>query len=95
MDYKPDPALDNVFVLTSAYRDGGYIIPVKLEVKKFKDKQNTLYVAISLKKIKMTEVWKQGNTEIGVTQNSRSVNVSMVQIFKKSTLPIKTVCLRC
>ena len=35
-----------------AYRDGGYIIPVKLEAKKFKDKQNTLCVAISLEKIK-------------------------------------------
>ena len=39
MDYKPDHALDNAFVLMSAYRDGGYIIPIKLEVKKFKDKQ--------------------------------------------------------
>ena len=83
MDYKPDPTLDNVFVLMSAYRDGGYIIPVKLEVKKFKDKQNTLYVAISLEKIKMTEVWKQGDTEIGVTQDSRSVNISIAKIFAK------------
>ena len=56
LDYKPDPTLENVFVLMSAYRDGEYLIPVKLEVKKFKDKQNTLYVAIFLEKIKMTEV---------------------------------------
>ena len=31
----------------------------------------------------MTEVWKQGNTEDGVTQNSRSVNISIAQIFAK------------
>lgn len=81
--YKPDPTLDNVFVLMSAYQDGDSIVPVKLEVKKFKDKQNTLYVAISLEKIKRTEVWKQGNTENGVTQNSRSVNISIAKIFEK------------
>ena len=82
-DYKPDPTLDNVFVLMSAYQDGEFIVPVKLEVKKFKDKKNSLYVAISLEKIKMTEVWKQGNTETGVTQSSRSVNISIAQIFGK------------
>ena len=67
----------------SAYQDGDFIVPVKLEVKQFKDKQNTLYVAISLEKIKMTEVWKQGNTENGVTQNSRSVTISIARIFQK------------
>ena len=82
-DYKPDATLDNMFVLMSAYQDGDFIIPVKLEVKKFKDKQNKLYVAISLEKIKKTEVWKQGNTNTGVTQNSRSVNISIANIFAK------------
>ena len=82
-DYKPDPTLNNVFVLMSAYQDGDFIVPVKLEVKQFKDKQNTLYVAISLEKIKMTEVLKQGNTGNGVTQNSRSVDISIAQIFAK------------
>ncbi len=71
-NYKPDPTLDNVFVLMSAYQDGDYIVPVKLEVKKFKDKQNTLYVAISLEKIKMAELNARGDTENGVTQRTRS-----------------------
>ena len=82
-DYKPDPTLENVFVLISAYQDGDFIVPVKLEVKQFTDKQNTLYVAISLEKIKKTEVLKQGNTETGVTQNSRSVDISIAQLFSK------------
>lgn len=82
-DYKPDPTLDNVFVLMSAYQDGDFVVLVKLEVKKFKDKKNTLYVAISLEKIKRTEVLGRGNTENGVTQQPRSVNISIAKIFEK------------
>ncbi len=33
--------------------------------------------------IKMTEVSGQGNTQKGVTQNSRSVNISISDIFEK------------
>ena len=78
-----DPTLDNVFVLMSAYQDGDDLVPVKLEVKKFKDKQNTLYVAVALEKIEMTEVLGRGNTEDGVTQQPRSVNISIANIFRK------------
>ena len=48
VDHKYDATLDIVYVLMSAYQDGDDLVPVKLEVKEFKDKQNTLYVAISL-----------------------------------------------
>ena len=81
--YKPDVTLNNVYVLMSAFEDGDSIIPVKLEVKEFKDKQNTLYIAISLEAIKKTEVLKQGNTEKGVTQNSYSVTISICDLFSK------------
>ncbi|MBQ8566487.1 MAG: hypothetical protein IJ445_02740 [Clostridia bacterium] len=81
--HKPDPTLENMFVLVSAYQDENYIVPIKLEVKKFKDKKNNLYVIISSGKIKTTEVWKQGNTIDGVTQNSRSVNISISKLFEK------------
>ena len=50
--YKADPSLKNVYVLASAFVDGENIIPVKLEVKEFSDKENTLYVAIALESIK-------------------------------------------
>ena len=82
-EYKPDPTLDNVFVLMSAYQDGDYLVPVKLEIKQFKDKKNTLYVAISLNKIKMTELNARGDTYEGVTQRTRSVNISISKIFEK------------
>ena len=82
-DYKNDPTLENMYVLASAFLDGDTIVPVKLEVKKFKDKPASLYVAVSLHPIKMTEVWKQGTTENGVAQNSRSVTISISDLFAK------------
>ena len=81
--YKFDPTLENMFVLISAYQYDGFVVPIKLEIKQFNDKPNALYVAISLNKIKMTEVSGQGNTETGVTQSSRSVIISIADIFKK------------
>lgn len=80
--YKHDATLKNVYVLISAFRDGDLIYPVKLKIKEFKDKANTLYVAISLKAIKKTEVSKQGTTENSVAQNSNSVTLSIQDIFK-------------
>ena len=82
-DYKPDPTLKNVYVLMSSFADGDYFIPVKLEIKEFNDKQNKLYVAIALDGIKKTEVSKQGTTEIGVAQGSRSVNISILDLMQK------------
>ena len=82
-DYKPDPTLKNVYVLMSSFADGDYFIPVKLEIKEFNDKQNKLYVAIALDGIKKTEVSKQGTTEIGVAQGSRSVNISILDLIQK------------
>ena len=82
-NYKPDPTLKNVYVLMSAFEDGDNIVPVKLEVKEFRDKKNTLYVAVSLDGIKKTEVWKQGNTASSVTQNSHSVTISIPDLMRK------------
>lgn len=38
----------------SAFEDESKIVPVKLEIKGFVDKDNTLYVAIALESIKKT-----------------------------------------
>ena len=81
--YKPDPTLKNTYVLVSAFEDGSNIIPVKLEIKEFVDKDNSLYVAIALESIKKDEVVKQGNTENGVTQNSRSSVIKIADLFSK------------
>ena len=83
INHNYDPTLENVYVLMSAYQDGDELVPIKLEVKKFKDKQNTLYVAVSMEKIKMTELYARGNTDNGVTQLTRSVNISIANIFSK------------
>jgi len=80
--YKEDITLKNAYVLLSAFEDGEEIVPVKFEVKEFKDKPNSLYVAITLNGIKKTEVLGQGNTEHGVTQYSRSVNISILDFMR-------------
>ncbi len=82
-DYKIDPTLNNVFVLMSVYEHGDFLTPVKLEVKEFRDKQNTLYVAISLDKIKKAELYARGDTENGVTQRTRSTTISISKLFEK------------
>lgn len=79
--YKPDPTLNNVYVLVSAFEDGSSIVPVKLEVKEFSDKPNTLYVAIALESIKKDEVVAQGNTENSVTQYARSSEIRLADLL--------------
>lgn len=79
--YKPDVTLKAVYVLVSAFEDGGNIVPVKLEIKEFVDKNNTLYVAIALESIKKDEVVKEGDTKNGVTQASRSSIISLSDLF--------------
>ncbi len=80
--YKPDPTLKDAYVLVSAFEDGDYIIPVKLEIKEFFDKDNTLHVAVALERMKKDEVVKQGNTNNGVTQYSRSSIVMLADLLK-------------
>ena len=75
-DYKPDPTLKNMYVLMSAFEDGDSIIPVKLEIKEFYDKQNTLYVAITTNVIKKAEVYKQGTTKTALP-NTLTLSVSV------------------
>ena len=85
---KKQHKLSNIYCLT-ALRKGRFfhgenIVPVKLEIKKFRDKANGLYVAIALEKVKATEVSKQGNTRNGVTQSSHSIAyIIMAQLFRK------------
>ena len=82
--YKADNTLENVYVLASAFVDGENILPVKLEIKKFSDKENTLYVAIALENIKKDEIVKQEVATDGVAQQySPSSNISIAQFFKK------------
>ena len=82
--YKKDDTLNNVYVLVSAFKDGENIVPAKLEVKEFLDKQNTLHVAIALESIKEDEIVKQEDTINGVArQYSPSSIISIANIFKK------------
>lgn len=79
--YKTDVTLKSVYVLVSAFEDGESIVPVKLEIKEFYDKSNTLYVAIALESIKKDEVVKEGDIINDVTQASRPSNISLSDLF--------------
>jgi len=82
--YKADNTLENVYVLASAFVDGDNIVPVKLEIKKFSDKENTLYVAIALENINIDGIVKQEVAKNGVArQYSPPSDISIAQFFKK------------
>lgn len=81
--YKSDLTLDNVYVLVSAFEDGNRVVPVKLEVKEFYDKENSLYVAISLESIKKDEVVAQEVIENDVAPDARSSEVRIADLFAK------------
>ena len=82
--YKADGSLNNVYVLASAFEDGENIIPVKLEVKEFSDKTNTLHVAIALERIKKNEIVKQEVATSGVArQYSPSFTISIADFLRK------------
>ena len=81
--YKPDPNLKEMYVLVSAFEDGDNIVPVKLEIKEFSNRENKLYVAVALESIKKNEVVKTGNTKNSVTDASRSFNISLAQLLRK------------
>ena len=75
--YKPDPSLQNMYVLVSAFQDGENIVPVKLEIKEFSGKPNSLYVAIALNSISQSSfgIEKSGIAQATTTkegnQNTR------------------------
>ena len=71
-----------MYVLVSAFEDGEYIVPVKLEVKEFRDKNNALYRCV-FGKHKKDEVITQGNTINGVTQEARSFTIMLADLFRK------------
>ncbi len=81
-NYKNDRTLKRVYVLASAFIDGKNIVPVKLEVKGFSDKKNTLYVAIALESIKKDEFSRQ-EVANGVAQQYRpSSSISIRDLLK-------------
>lgn len=85
--YKPDSTLKNVYVLASAFEDGGEIVPVKLEVKEFNDKKNTLYIAIALESIKKDEFVRQEVAK-GVAQQYRPSSIISISDLLRNVNPL-------
>lgn len=86
--YKPDPSLQNMYVLVSAFQDGENIVPVKLEIKEFSGKPNSLYVAIALNSISQSSfgIEKSGIAQATTTkegnQNTRPpLTIRLADLF--------------
>lgn len=77
---REDPTLKRVYVLLSAYYDNG-IVPVQIEVKEYTDKENKLYMAVTLNKISAEGL--STVTEPNVTSRSLA-----------SALPADTISIR-
>ena len=59
------------------------MVPVKLEIKEFYDKKNTLYVAIALESIQKDEIVKQEDAlKGGARQYSPSSTISIADFLK-------------
>lgn len=74
-------------VFLSAFSDGKDIVPVKIEVKEFKDKNNSLYVIVTLEKIKTdkkieTEVAGQADQK-GTPKPYPISNIRITEIISK------------
>ena len=74
---REDLSLKRVYVLLSAYEDGG-IVPVQLEVKEYTNKDNKLYMAVTLNKIS-TEVKTLRRGQNSPLINARSVDTISVR----------------
>ncbi len=53
---REDPTFEAGYVLLSAFSEGGFICPVKFEIKQRKNVPNALYVVVSMTKIKRISV---------------------------------------
>ena len=71
--------LEQVYVLLGGYKKGKKIYPVEIEIKKFDNADNQLYVAITIEKNEVTESHKVENTTKG---GSTSFNISLQQLVE-------------
>lgn len=78
---KENPDLKQVYVLASAYKDGKNIVPVELEGKEFKQRENSLYMTVVLTKIDLEVV------DTGVPNNAGNVP----HLFSRSIISLKQI----
>lgn len=87
---REDPSLKSVYVLLSALKENeNTIIPVQFEIKEFIDKENKLYLAVTLNKIEVNisgqtfaELSDENNppltSDISITEIIKNINPMMI-----------------
>jgi len=81
---RADPDLKQVYVLLSAFEDETGIVPVQFEIKEFEEKENRLYVAVTLHKIRdvvlTTENTQQRVPAVAVHISRTNIRGLMAQV---------------
>lgn len=69
--------LEQVYVLLSGYKDGSEVYPVEIEIREYSNRENGLYVAITIEK---NEVAETGNAYKEAGADSTSFEISIPQL---------------
>ena len=81
---KEKNTVEQYYVLLSALKNEGSIIPIQFEIEQYYDNDNRLYLAVAMTKINEADVVEIATTVKGVEQPLLSTsNISIVDIFKK------------
>ena len=79
---REDKTLLQTDVLLSAFADENGIVPVRLTVKEYKDKENSLYALITLEKIE-TEIFERGESSMTTPTSYPVSEMSIPDIVSK------------
>lgn len=78
---REDRHLKNMYVLLSAYRDGSDIVPVQFAIKEKAD-GNKLYLAVTMTKIKETDIMAAPADLTESNATNQSLNINIAQLIK-------------
>ena len=78
---REDQTLKNMYVLLGAYKDGSYIVPVEFVIKE-KTGGNKLYLAVTMTKIKETDVMVAPADLTVSNATNQSLTLNVAQLIK-------------
>lgn len=78
--------LEAVFVMVSAFRDGDYVIPVQLEIKKASDVGGRLYLTVAMTKIEASVLGGTIDNNQAFPLIPASITYNLADIFREINL---------
>ena len=80
---REDRNLEAVFVMVSAFRDGDYVIPVQLEIKKSSNDGGRLYLTVAMTKIEASVLGGTVDENQALHLIPASITYNLADIFRK------------